>query len=86
MRISDELMHVVEEIDSVFGDGYAAKHPELAGAVILAGAVQNLAKWVKYLGNGDATSSMGAIEHLATHLGEKVEEAANIIAGAMPSA
>lgn len=36
-------------------------------------AIDNLATQVKYLGTGDAASTMGAIEFLATHLGEKLE-------------
>jgi hypothetical protein len=38
---------------------------------------------LKYLGNGDAATTMGAIEHLAVHLGEKMCEAAFTIASAI---
>lgn len=39
----------------------------------LAEAQQRLAVHVKYLGNGDASTTMGAIEAFGMHIGEKLD-------------
>jgi hypothetical protein len=52
----------------------------------LASAYRDQAMWLKYLGNGDAASTMGAIEHLAVHLGEKVEAAGRVLGEAIVEA
>jgi hypothetical protein len=52
----------------------------------LAGAAHAQAMWLKYLGNGDAASTMGAIEHLAVHLGEKLGDAGRVIGEAIAEA
>ena len=39
----------------------------------LALAAQNIATQLKYLGNGDATTTMGAIEAFGMHIGDKLE-------------
>jgi hypothetical protein len=52
------------------GDGLFA----IAHAILkLADAQQNLATHVKYLGNGDAATTMGAIEAFGMHIGEKLD-------------
>ena len=39
----------------------------------LALAAQNIATQLKYLGNGDASTTMGAIEAFGMHIGDKLE-------------
>jgi hypothetical protein len=46
----------------------------------VANALQNIATQLKYLGNGDAATTMGAIEAL----GMQLEKSAEIIAAAIP--
>jgi len=45
----------------------------------VAEAIQALATHIKYLGNGDAVGTMGAIEFLATKVDEMGERVANAI-------
>lgn len=45
----------------------------------LADAQRTIGVHLKYLGVGDAATTMGAIEYLATHLGEKVDRIADAI-------
>ena len=45
----------------------------------LARAQESLALHVKYLGNGDAATPMGAIEAFGAHLGEKIDLLAEAI-------
>jgi len=53
----------------------------IAGAIEeLAAATERQATVLKYLGTGDAASTMGAIEFLATRLSESIEGAAHIVA------
>lgn len=47
--------------------------------LLLASATDRVATQLKYLGTGDAATMMGAIEFLATHLGEQIKEAAQLI-------
>jgi hypothetical protein len=42
-------------------------------------ALSDLAVHVKYLGNGDAGTRMGAIEAFGMHIGEKLDRLANAI-------
>jgi hypothetical protein len=49
--------------------GYAIAHALLK----LARAQESLADHVKYLGNGDAVGSMGAIEAFGLRIGEKLD-------------
>lgn len=59
---------LIEEKARVDG-GYA-----IAFALLkLARAQENLAVHVKYLGNGNAATPMGAIEAFSVHLGEKLD-------------
>lgn len=52
----------------------------IAYAVLrLAAATESVALQLKYLGTGDAGTTMGAIEFLATHLGEKLKEAVMLL-------
>lgn len=61
--------------------GYA-----IAYALIqLAGATQSLSTQVKYLGNGDASTSMGAIEAFGMHLGEKIDSLSSVISESIES-
>ena len=39
----------------------------------LAAATDRLATQVKYLGNGDAATAMGAVEAFGLHIGEKLD-------------
>ncbi len=65
-------------------DGLESSLREIANQTgALAAANERQATWLKYLGNGDAASTMGAIEHLAVHLGEKIETAGTYIAEAL---
>ena len=50
--------------------GYAIAYALLK----LANATESLSIWVKYLGNGDAATPMGAIEAFGKHIGEKLDE------------
>jgi hypothetical protein len=56
-----------------------------AGLFAIASALQSVAIQLKYLGNGDASTTMGAIEALGTHLGEKIQNAGNYVAEAIQS-
>lgn len=52
----------------------------------IADAIYSLSHQLKYLGNGDAATSMGAIEAFGKHIGEKLEtlsSALGEIAGAV---
>lgn len=52
------------------GDGLYA----IAYALMeIAGAQREVAVHVKYLGNGDAATTMGAIEAFGMHIGEKMD-------------
>jgi len=54
---------------------------EIAYAILrLAHATENLAVHVKYLGNGDAATTMGAIEAFGKHMGEKLDSIADALA------
>jgi len=56
----------------------------LAYAVLrLAKAQEDVAVHLKYLGNGNASTQMGAIEGHATHLGEKIDRLCDVIYEAM---
>jgi hypothetical protein len=53
------------------GDGQFA----IAYAILeLAEASKNVAIWLKYLGNGDAATTMGAIEAFGDHIGKKLDD------------
>jgi hypothetical protein len=84
----------IDDIDGEFGKGYAKQHPELIAGYMQAAATVHAGEWIndrlseigvhlKYLGTGDAATTMGAIEFLASHLGEKLSEAASKIADAV---
>jgi hypothetical protein len=47
------------------------------GLFAIARAINHLATQVKYLGGGDNASTMGAIEYLALHLGDKIGDLAD---------
>lgn len=58
---------------------------EIARAIIvLAGAVNSVATQLKYLGNGNAATEMGAIEGLAKIMKEGMVEVANAVSGCAP--
>ena len=44
----------------------------------IAEAIEDVAVALKYLGNGDAATTMGAIEALGTILGEKLDRLADV--------
>jgi hypothetical protein len=48
------------------------------GNVTEAEAINNVAVALKYLGNGDAATTMGAIEALGAILGEKLDRLADV--------
>lgn len=47
--------------------------------ILMAAAIDNLATQVKYLGTGNAGTTMGAIEFLGTHLAESLDGIAGAI-------
>lgn len=49
----------------------------------LAKETGNVALWLKYLGNGDAASTMGAIEHLSVSIIEAAKDSAETQASAL---
>lgn len=61
-------------IDAEFGDGYAMRHPELVGAWLQAEASHRIADQLKWLGVGDAATTMGALEFVGVAL-EKIAAA-----------
>ena len=61
-------------IDDEFGDGYARQHPELVGAWLQAEASHRIADQLKWLGVGDAATTMGALEFVGVAL-EKIAAA-----------
>jgi hypothetical protein len=70
--------------DHVAKDPIAAALGDIAASIDgHAKSIDNLTRAVRDLGNGDAATHMGAIEHLATHLGEKINEAGVFIAEAL---
>ena len=74
MRPGEE--DIVDEIRRVPLEGFAL----LAYAILkLAQEQQNTAFHLKYLGNGDAATSMGAIEAFGMHIGEKLDRLAEAI-------
>jgi hypothetical protein len=86
-RTQDHLMDAIGCVEEAFGPGYTKIDPEVvvafvqtasrdASATRLAVAVEGIAMWLKYLGTGDAATTMGAIEHL----GVCVKEAGDRIA------
>lgn len=54
-----------------------------AGLFAIAAQLQTLAVHLKYLGVGDAATTMGAIEYLGVHLGEKLDVAGQAIVAAI---
>lgn len=54
-----------------------------AGLFAIAAELRSVGVHLKYLGNGDAATTMGAIEALGVHLGEKINDAGNAVAGAL---
>jgi hypothetical protein len=56
-----------------------------AGLFAIAAQLQAVAVQLKYLGNGDAATTMGAIEALGVHLGEKIQTAGSYVAEAIQS-
>lgn len=93
MTAAEYMSEGADKIDAMFGDGYAKKHPELLAAFMTAAAldygaaaitkgissaIEDLAVQVKYLGNGDAATTVGAIEFLGHRIGNAIE----ILAGA----
>lgn len=54
-----------------------------AGLFAIAAELQTLAVHLKYLGVGDAATTMGAIEYLAVSLSEKIGEVGTVISEAI---
>ena len=67
------------EVEEQLEDGNAVA----AGLFAIAAQLQLVAVQLKYLGNGDAATTMGAIEALGMHLGEKLEAEGQVIASAI---
>jgi hypothetical protein len=61
----DDLIEDKARTDGEFAIAYALLR--------LAAAQQNAATHLKYLGNGHAATSMGAIEAFGLHIGEKLD-------------
>lgn len=75
---------MVREADDVICDN-AFKYSEWAQAYAilrLAQAVEKCAIQLKYLGNGDAATQMGAIEALSKTIGEKMDRITDVAAKA----
>ena len=68
MSFESDLHESFENADGVEGALYA-----------IAIAIEHLAYQVKYLGNGNAASQMGAIEFLGKCIGEKIELLADAV-------
>lgn len=82
------LMNAAVRDIEQYAKDYAS--PELVGAwmrcamqeraaVLITGQLQSIALQLKYLGNGDAGTTMGAIEALGGHLGEKLAQTAGAL-------
>lgn len=55
------------------------KQTVAGGLYAIAHAIESLATQVKYLGNGDASTHMGAIEAYGTHMGEKLDALTSVL-------
>jgi hypothetical protein len=67
------MTHIHDEFEQRArnGDGLFA----IAFALLeLANAQKSTATWLKYLGNGDAATTMGAIEAFGDHIGKKLDD------------
>lgn len=65
VRVQDLIEDKARNGDGLFAIAYAILE--------LSEAQQSLANQVKYLGNGDAVTTMGAIEAFGANIGEKLE-------------
>jgi hypothetical protein len=77
------LDDAIAAIDAALGKGCAREHPELIAAFIQAERLSEIATYLKYLGTGDAATTMGAIEFLAARIGEAISEGLHEVAGAI---
>jgi hypothetical protein len=68
------LDDAISAIDAALGKGCAREHPELIAAFIQAERLSEIGTHLKYLGTGDAATTMGAIEFLASRIGEAITE------------
>lgn len=50
-----------------------------ASSIAVAAEINRVAFWLKFLGNGDAATSRGAIEALGEYLGEKLDHVASAL-------
>lgn len=72
--------------DAARGSGSACGHYAIAFAILkLAKAQESCAVQLKYLGNGDAATPMGAIEAFGEHMGNKIDSFGAIIGEAVES-
>lgn len=73
----------MEELRQEIERQLEAGNPVAAGLFAIAAELQTLAVHIKYLGVGDAATTMGAIEYLATSLSEKIGDASFVISEAI---
>ena len=71
MNIQDFFEDKARKGDGAYAIAYALME--------LANAQNSTATWIKYLGNGDAASPMGAIEAFGAHLGQKMDALTEVI-------
>jgi hypothetical protein len=74
------LDDAIADIDAAFGKGYAREHPELIVGFLQAERLGEIGTQLKYLGTGDAATTMGAIEFLASRIGDAIEEGLSEVA------
>jgi len=73
----------MRSLDSEMEEQLEEGNAVAAGLFAIAAQLQLVAVQLKYLGNGDAATTMGAMEALGMHLGEKLEAAGQAIASAI---
>jgi hypothetical protein len=78
--------HLDDLLDEFLNASREQEDPRAAGAyaiaasnIAVAAEIGRVAFWLKYLGNGDAATPMGAIEALSAHLGEKLDLVASAL-------
>lgn len=78
-----DLADLAQDIRDRCGDADPGAILVAAALLILAQAQDRTASQLKWLGTGDAATTMGAIEALTVHLGEKIDLI--VMAGLVPA-
>lgn len=76
---ANKMHELANEVESQLEDG----NPVAAGLFAVALQLAGIGVALKYLGNGDASTTMGAMEALGMHLGEAINSAANTISSGL---